>query len=183
MCGVLNGEPIVSECKRILCDLSLRRKVGHMLFRLLGRKHPITYVWFNLADYMDWNYNIIVDTIQRELDWKSPEETEHMDCIIHPIQKYIQLRRFPNLDLDRLRLARLIMAGQISREEALHKIEKPAEQCSTSVLNLFLKNIDMSKDEFDNFIDMGPRHLQYDSPTFIEKIIRIVFSNQRVARY
>jgi hypothetical protein len=37
----------------------------------------------------------------------------------------------------------------------------------------------MSKYEFDNFIDMGPRHLQYDSPTFVEKIIRIVFGAAR----
>jgi len=183
MHDVLNGEPIVSECKRVLCDLSFRRKLGQVFFRLSGRKYPITYAWFNLADYVDWNYNVIIDTIQRELDWKSPKETEHMDCIIHPIQKYIQLRRFPNLGLDRLRLARLVMADQISRKEALNKMEKPEEQCPTSVLNTFLKNINMSKNEFDNFIDMGPRHLQYDSPTFIEKVIRIVFSNQRVARY
>ena len=181
--SVLKGEPIATECKRILFDKSVRRKIGHALFELSGRKRPITYAWFNLADYIDWNYKTIIVTIQRELDWTAPAETEHMDCIIHPIQKYIQIRRFPNLDLDRLKLARLIMAGQITREEALRKIETPAEQCPTSVLKLFLNSIEMSKDEFDNFIDKGPRHLQYNSPTFIEKIVRIVFSNQGAARY
>jgi N-acetyl sugar amidotransferase len=181
--GVLKGEPIAAVCRRLLCDMSLARKVGHVLFRLSGRKRLTTYAWFNLADYIDWNYDIIVDTIQRELDWKGPAEAEHMDCVIHPIQKYIQIRRFPHLDLDKLRFARLIMAGQMTREEALRKIEKPAEQCPEAVLNLFLKNIEMSKDEFDNFIDMGPRHLNYDSPTFMEKIIRIVFPSQGAARY
>jgi len=178
--GVLKGETIATECKRMLSDMSLRRKIGHMLFRLSGRKRLITYACFNLAEYTDWNYEKILDTIQRELDWAAPEETEHMDCIIHPIQKYIQNRRFPDLGLDRLRFARLIMVGQMTREEAMLRIEKPAEQCPKSVLNLFLKNIKMSKDEFDNFIDMGPRHLHYDSATFIEKITRIVFSSQRI---
>ena len=173
--GVLKGEPIATECKRFLSDLSVRRKVGFVLFRLTGRKRLITYAYFNLADYMDWNYKEIFDTIRQELNWTSSEETEHMDCIIHPIQNYIQLRRFPDLDLDRLKYARLIMAGQMTRVEAMRKLEKPAQQCPKSVLNLFLKNIGMSKNEFDNFIDMGPRHLQYDSPTFVERIIRIIF--------
>jgi N-acetyl sugar amidotransferase len=173
--GVLKGEPIMAESKRMLCDMSIRRKVGHVFFRLSGRKNPITYAWFNLADYVDWDYDIILDTIRRELGWTAPEETEHMDCIIQPIQKYIQLRRFPGLSLDRLRYARLIMAGQMNREEALRKLKEPAEQCPESILNLFLKNIKMSKYEFDKYIDMGPRHLQYDSPTLMEKLVRIVF--------
>jgi predicted subunit of tRNA(5-methylaminomethyl-2-thiouridylate) methyltransferase len=173
--GVLKDEPMAAECKRFLSDMSLRRRVGYVLFRLSGRKTPITYAFFNLAEYVDWNYDVILDTIRNELDWTSPEETEHMDCIIHPIQKYIQIRRFPDLDLDKLRYARLIMAGQMTREEAMRKIEKPSEQCSESVLNLFLKNIKMSREEFDSYIDMGPRHLQYDSPTFIEKTVRILF--------
>jgi len=181
--SVLKGEPIAAECKRMLCDMSMRRKVGHVLFRLSGRKRLVTYAWFSLAEYMGWNYDIILDTIQRELDWAAPEETEHMDCIISPIQKYIQIRRFPDLDLDRLRFARLIMAGQMSREEALRKLEKPTEQCPESVLNLFLKNIKMSKDEFDKYIDMGPRHLQYDSPTMMEKLIGIIFPRRHAARY
>jgi hypothetical protein len=106
-----------------------------------------------------------------------------MDCLIHPIQKYIQIRRFPDLDLDRLRFARLIMAGQMTREEALNKLENPDKQCPESVLRLFLKNIKMSKDEFDRYIDMGPRHLQYDSPTLTEKLIRIIFSRRRASIY
>ena len=181
--GVLKGEPIAAECNRFLCDMSMRRKVGHVLFRLSGRKRLISYAWFSLAQYVDWNYDIILDTIERELDWAAPEETEHMDCIIHPIQKYIQIRRFPDLGLDRLRFARLIMAGQMTREEALRRLEKPAEQCPESVLNLFLKNIKMSKDEFDKYIDMGPRHLQYDSPTIMEKLIRTLLPRRRAARY
>jgi N-acetyl sugar amidotransferase len=181
--GVLKGEPILTECERMLCDMSLRRKLGLMLFRLSGRKHLFTHAWFNLAEYMDWNYKIIMEKIQEDLDWVSPKETEHMDCLIHPIQKYIQIRRFPNLDLDRLRFARLIMAGQMTREEALSRLEKPAEQCPESVLNQFLNNIKMTKEEFDKYIDMGPRHLLYNSTTIIEKLIRKIFPERHTAKY
>jgi len=75
------------------------------------------------------------------------------------------------------------MAGQMTREEALRRLEKPVEQCPESVLNLFLKNIKMSKDEFDKYIDLGPRHLQYDSPTIMEKLIRIAFPRRGGPRY
>jgi hypothetical protein len=76
-----------------------------------------------LADYIDWNIKNIQETIRRELGWESPEESEHMDCVIHPIQKYIQTRRFPEIELDRLRFAKLIiMLGQMTREEAPYKL-------------------------------------------------------------
>jgi N-acetyl sugar amidotransferase len=175
MRSVLKGEPIGLKCKKMLSYYGMRRKVGHVLFRLTQRKRLITYAWFDLPEYIDWNYNTILETIKKELDWTAPEKTEHMDCIISPIQKYIQTRRFPKLDLDLLRFAKLVMAGQMTREEALCKLEKQSEQCPKSVLNLFLKNIEMSKEEFDNYIDMGPRHLHYDSPTLMERIIRKVF--------
>lgn len=115
--------------------------MGTFSFVCQEEKNPITYACFNLAEYVNWNYDVILNTIKNELDWESPEESEHMDCIIHPIQKYIQIRRFPDLDLDRLRFARLIMAGQMTREEAMRNLENPAEQCPKPVLDLFLKNI------------------------------------------
>jgi hypothetical protein len=181
--GVLKNEPISVECKRMLSSPSMKRKLGNMLFRLTGTKGPFTYALFNLSDYIDWNYNTIFETIRKELDWTAPEEAEHMDCLIHPIQKYIQIRRFPDLDMDRLRFARLIMAGQMTREEALHKLEKPITQCPESTLNLFLKDIEMSKEEFDKYIDMGPRHLQYDLPTIMEKIMRKVLPVSNAGKY
>ena len=181
--SVFKGEPVAKECKRLLDDYSARRKFGYLLFNLLGRKRLITYAWISLADYFDWNYKTIQDTIQKELNWTAPEEEEHMDCVIHPIQNYIQIRRFPDIDLDKLKYARLIMAGQMTREEALRRLEKPPEPCPESVLNLFLENIKMSKEEFDKYIDMGPRHLQYNSPTIMEKLIKIVFKRRSAGNY
>jgi len=107
-----------------------------------------------------------------------------MDCIVHPIQKYIQNRRFPGLEQERLVQARLVMAGQISRDEALEMMNKPVDNCPESVLDMFLKNIDMSKEEFDNFIDMGPRHLDYDKPSDLAtRIVTKVFPQRQAGTY
>ena len=133
---------------------------------------------FQLAEYIDWNTKNIQETIRRELGWESPEESEHMDCIIHPIQNYIQTRRFPEIELDRLRLAKLIMVGQMTREEALYKLQNSKTRDSKPALYRFLEDIKMTKEEFDKYIDMGPRHLQYYAPTLMEKLVKKVFNSQ-----
>ena len=163
--NVLKGEDLSSECDRLLFRGSLRRKFGHLLFLMSKKKRLMTYAWFDLSDYIDWDYDTIYNTIRNELDWKSPTEAEHMDCIIHPISRYIHNRRFPGLELERLSLARLVMAGQITREEALLKLEgEPKTQYPEPIMQMFLQNLNMNKEEFDRYIDMGPRHLNFIQP-------------------
>ncbi len=173
--GVLKNEPILKECNRALDDYCLRRKIGHVLFKLTGRKHLFTYAWFNLAEYVEWNYENILKTIRQELEWQSPQETEHMDCLIHPIQNYIQLRRFPDLSIERMTYARLIMAGQMTRQEALERLKSSKIEGLEQALELLFTEIEMEKDEFDEYIDLGPRHMKYYSPTLTERLILKLF--------
>ena len=50
----------------------------------------------------------------------------------------------------------------MTREEALRRLkEEPEEQCPEDIMNLFLHDLKMNRDDFDRFIDMGPRHLQF----------------------
>ena len=152
---------------------------------MLSRQtHLTNYARFNLADFVEWNYDTINDTIRNELNWKSPEESEHTDCIIHPIQKYIQNRRFPGLEQERLVLARLVMAGQISREEALLRMKLTSSKCPSEILNMFLNDIQMSKEEFDKYIDMGPRHLNYNSPPdLLTRTVMKLFPAKQAGEY
>ena len=162
--NVLSGEPIAAECKRLLYDGNLRRKIGHLFFLLSGKKSLRFYAWLNLADYIEWDYDSILLTISKELGWQAPpDRTEHMDCVIQPVAKYLHNRRFPGAEQRRLTLARLVMAGDILREEALRRLEEPEEQCPESVMCMFLQNLGMSREEFDRYVDMGPRHLQFRS--------------------
>jgi hypothetical protein len=178
--NVLKGEPLASECERIFFGSSTRRKFGYLLFLLSGKKRLSSYGWFNLADYWDWTYNTMYDTIGRELDWKAPSEAEHMDCIIHPVSRYIHNRRFPGLEVERLSLARLVMAGQITREEALRRLEaEPRRHDAEAVMRMFLKNLGMEREEFDKCVDLGPRHLQFNpKPSRIMRLAGKVLSIQ-----
>ena len=161
--GVLRGEPIAPECKRLFYGRSVRRNIGLLLFLLSGRRSLVSSASLNLADYMEWNYETILQVIHDELGWRSAADRfEHMDCAIVPVAEYLHNRRFPGLSQRRLTLARHVMAGQTSRDEALRILNEEAEeQCPESLLRMFLRNLDMSREEFDHFIDMGPRHLQF----------------------
>jgi len=185
-CSVLKGEPLTQKSNR-LCfrGASMQRQMGYLFFLLSGQKRLTSYAYFNLADYVDWDYDIIYNTIRKELSWTAPNESEHMDCIIHPIQKYIHNRRFPDLDMRKLTYARLVMAGLMNRDEALRKLEdEPSEPCPESVMNLFLTNLKMTKEEFDKYVDMGPRHLQYHPKLGLGlRIARKIFPIRDVGTY
>jgi hypothetical protein len=184
--AVLEGEPIAHECGR-LCErgAGFQRRLGYMMFLLSGQKRLRSYAYFNLAGYVDWDYRTIQETIQKEVAWTAPDESEHMDCLIHPIQKYIHNRRFPTLKMNRLTYARQTMAGLMTRQEALQKLEQEEnDSCPENVMNMFLGNIDMTRQEFDDYIDLGPRHLQYHpAPDLSLRLAKKVFPIQDAGTY
>jgi len=169
---VLAGEPLEKEARRLLYQGGPSRQVGYRLFWWSGRKRIWTCAWLDLPDYMEWNYDTLYKVIKDELGWEAPPDSqEHTDCGIHPVSVYLHNRRFSGLEIKRLTYARLIMAGQMSREEALERLEKePPEECPESVMNMFLENMGMDRAEFDRYVDMGPRFLEYQprpNPLFL----------------
>jgi len=169
---VLAGEPLEKEAERLLYEGSLARKLGYRIFWWGSGKRIIGCVMLDLPDYMDWDYEVLYRTIREKLGWEAPPESqEHTDCGIHPVSVYLHNRRFPGLEIRRLTYARLIMAGQMTREEALERLrEEPPEECPESVMNRFLENMGMTREEFDRYVDMGPRFLEFQpepNPLFL----------------
>jgi hypothetical protein len=185
--NVLDGEPISSECRR-LCENGggdKRRQFGSLLFILSKKTRLTSYATFNLADYLDWNYEHIHDTLKKELNWTSNENAEHMDCMISPIQEYIHNQRFPGLEMKKLTLARHIMAGLISREDALEKLKKEQDaKCPNDLIKMFLNNIGMTREDFDKNVEMGPRLLQYNTKDRLQaRLVNKIFSIYNTGSY
>jgi hypothetical protein len=124
---------------------------------------------------MEGDYDTLYRTIQTELDWQAGEEREHSDCAIHPVSVYVHNRRFPGLEVRRLTFARLVQAGQMSREDALRQLEEPETPCPEHAMDSFLKATGLTREEFDRLIDLGPRHLAFRTqPGVLWKSIRSV---------
>lgn len=162
--NVLRGEPLEKEAKRLTYGGSIKRWLGYRLFWWGSQRRVRICAWLNLPDYMEWDYTTMFSTIRDELGWSSPsgEDEEHIDCGIHKVSAYIHDRRWKGSDIRRLTFAGLIMAGQLSREEALHRLtNEPPPQYSDADLEPFLHDIGMSRPEFDKYIDMGPRYINF----------------------
>lgn len=174
--NVLKNEPILERSRRLLYAGSLKRRLGYRLFWWGSQRRVRLCAWINLPDYVDWHYDTVFHTIQTELGWESPPDAkEHTDCAIHPITTYLHDRRFPGLEVRRLTLARLVMAGQMSRAEALRELEQPSHQCPESVMQVFLDNLGMTREEFDRHVDAGPRHLPFrPQPSLSWRVLRAV---------
>lgn len=163
--NVLKGEPLEAESDRLFYGSSLKRWFGYRLFWWGSQERLRLCAWINLPDYIPWDYDTVYRVIREELDWQAPEgDAEHTDCGIHPVTTYLHNRRFPGIEVRRLTLGGLVMAGQMSREEALRKLEEePEDECPEEILTMFIENLDMTREEFDKLIDMGPRHMQFAS--------------------
>ncbi len=181
--NVFKGERDAENYKRLLYSGSLRRKIGYNRFWWGAQRRLHSYAWVNLPDYLDWNYATLFKTIQTELGWQSPsgKEDEHIDCGIHKASAYVHNRRWKGSEIPRLTYAGLIMAGQMTREEALKKLAaEGAPKYTEQDLQPFLNDIGMTKAEFDSYLDMGPRYIKYRKKkgavwTFASKTKRTLF--------
>ncbi len=92
-------------------------------------------------DYVQWDQEIIERTLQEETGWRKPDRslTWRYDCVLEPLLDYTYKREF-GISSAGLYLCGLIRSGEMSREEALSKIEEIEDQarldaCLESVLN------------------------------------------------
>lgn len=76
---------------------------------------------------------------------------------------FVQLYWLPvkyGVDKRNSHLSSMIVSGQMTREMAIAELEKPIcdPEYMEDVINLILKNIEMSREEFDNIVKQEPRN-------------------------
>jgi N-acetyl sugar amidotransferase len=161
--NVFKNEQLPTDCHRLLYQGSLKRRLGYRQFWWGTQRRLRVCAWINLPSYMEWNYEKMFRTIRDELGWQSPSGNaeEHIDCTVHKASVYIHDRRWKGSETKRLTLAGLIMAGQMKRDEALKQLEEFQPVCNKEDLDVFLNDMHMTKEEFDTYIDMGPRYVAF----------------------
>lgn len=90
--------------------------------RIIGRN--ISRI--DLFHYIEWNEDEIISRIKNELDWDSPKNlpgTWRFDCNIGHLKEFLYLKTIGITERDDL-YAKMVRHGQITREEALIRLEK-----------------------------------------------------------
>lgn len=181
--NVFKGENLPSGAERLLYEGSLKRRIGYRMFWWGSQKRVSLCAWVNLPSYIEWDYETMFRTIKTELGWQAPsgESEEHIDCALHKASAYIHNARWEGSEIPRLSLAGLIMAGQATREDALEQLRNKPLTLNPDDISLFLKDMHMTKEEFDACIAQGPRYVQFrkqQSPVWkaARSLKRLIFS-------
>lgn len=107
-------------------------------------------------DYLTPDYSNISELLNTEMGWQQKIGTlHHFDCKLHDIPEYMIRLKYKEIGKKTLENSQLIRMGLMSREEALEN-EKDSYNKIPTVLDDFLLDIDMTLEEFENYVFSAP---------------------------
>ena len=119
-----------------------------------------------ILDYVEYNKKEAVQTITDELNWRPYLGKHHESIYTRFYQIYILPKKF-GFDKRRWHLSDLIMAGQITRDEALAEMEEdiyPVDLVQQDKI-FVAKKLGISEQEFDAVIAESPKTF-FDYPSY-----------------
>ncbi len=127
-------------------------RIAKKIKKKLGiRSYPILVSPF--VGYIKWDEKRIIDTIEKELHWeKNPdvESTWRGDCILALLKLYVYRKILGFNDKDD-NLSNLVRDGQITRTEAIRRIETEGE-IPEAIFEEFFNNLNIDFKEFKKSI-------------------------------
>jgi N-acetyl sugar amidotransferase len=106
--------------------------------------------------YIPYNEKEVMDTITRELKWQDYGGKHHESKYTAFFQAYILTRKF-NIDKRKLHYSALIRSGQLTRDEALDKVQIDPYTGGEELLNYCLKKLDFTHEEFEQIMNEPPK--------------------------
>lgn len=110
--------------------------------------------WVSYLDFFDYNKNKVLDTLEKEYGYNRYPYKHYESIFTRFYQGYILPQKF-NIDKRILHFSTLIASGQMSREEAVSLLKKPAfisERHLNDDKNYFLKKMGWSNDQLDEYL-------------------------------
>jgi len=154
--NVIKSEPIEKDIQPIL---PYRRsldaaRILRILSNLLKIKNHRLPRGMAIYDYFLPSREEAYQTIRKEMCWIAPQgESEHMDCLLHPLQTFLHHLKFPELSPVTLFHSGLIRQGIMTRDAAID-IDRnvlPTPQ-APPVLTGFLNELGVSRNEFESSV-------------------------------
>ncbi len=113
--------------------------------------------------YLPYNEEEILDKLTKEVGWQSYGGKHHESKYTGFFQSFILTRKF-NIDKRKLHYSALLRNGQMTREEALAKVQKDPYDGGKETLDYCLKKLDYTHDEFEAIMNEKPKlFLDYKS--------------------
>lgn len=160
--AVVEDDPL-----RTQSPIRLSMPLGRRLVNKLPLPLQVRFYWgtgVNVPDYLDWDYDVIFETIQRELGWEAhAPDAEHSDCSVDPAVNYIRQRKYPAVVPELTRFSKLVTLGTITKDEARKKVAaaRAQTQGEPAALTTLLQSLDISREQFEAVIADRGRHMPY----------------------
>lgn len=124
--------------------------------------------WINILEYVDYKKLDVIDMLQKDLGWV-PYSTKHGESLYTKFfQEYILPVKF-GADKRRAHLSNLITNQEITREEALRKLEmeKTPDSEIENDYNFVIKKLGLSQTEFEEIMQSPIKTIyDYHNATF-----------------
>jgi len=144
----------------------IQKKFGTVPLKSFPHYNIAKLAWWNLRgirsisilNYVDYHKPNAMALLEKELDWQYYGGKHYESIYTRFIQGYILPVKF-GIDKRYGHLSDLIRAGQITRDEALDEIKKPAypEELFTQDYGFVLKKFGMNENEFQKFMKKPPK--------------------------
>jgi N-acetyl sugar amidotransferase len=134
---------------------------------------------YNLLNFIDYNKEDAKRLLEKEVDWRDYGGKHYESVYTRIFQSYILPVKF-GFDKRKAHYSSLILAGQMTREEALEKLRIPPFNSIEieSDIEFLVKKLQISQDEFRAIMQAPLRsYSEYRSswPDFVKKLDKRVF--------
>ena len=109
-----------------------------------------------LLYYLPYNEKEIMENLTKELNWQNYGGKHHESKYTGFFQSYILTRKF-NIDKRKLHYSALLRSDQMTRDEAIEKVQSDPYDGGKETLDYCLKKLDYTHEEFQNIMDKKPK--------------------------
>jgi N-acetyl sugar amidotransferase len=128
--------------------------------------------FFQLIEYVDYNRDKVDVVLKEKYDWQDYGGHHHENIYTKFFQSYYLPTRF-NIDKRKREYSALIRSGQLSRHEALRRLETPYKY-DESVVKYAVNKLGLSEKEFEDIMNSKTKSF-HDYPTLFPLIRKLGF--------
>ena len=150
--------------------------IEYRLFNKLVILKPLNYINYNKED--------AIKILEKEVEWQYYGGKHYESRFTKLYQAYILPVKF-GYDKRKAHLSSLIVAGQITREQALKELDKPLydPQELEEDIQYFINKIGITRKKFDEVMSQPPRsHEDFKTNTAIVNVFRSIYSSYNKLR-
>lgn len=157
----------IENIHKMYGTVPLKSYPHHTVTDLVHYKLILRLNTINILNYMDYNKEKAMETLEKELGWQQYGGKHYESIYTRFVQGYILPTKF-GYDKRRQHLSTLICSGQIDRNAALAEMEKnpyPSEELLETDIKVFKDKLGLTDQEYASLLSL-PNQSFWDYPSY-----------------